>query len=117
MPISFPRALTGVTSACAALLLMFLAAAASQAAVPVELRVVETGGTTLIEQSQLTDTVTFRTDPGADCFGPPGGSGDEVTIHGPTALGAVVDGSRTGGALRPVSITDQFSFGLALCGL
>ena len=91
--------------------------AVSKAAVPVDLRVVDTDGFTMAQQTQFTDTVTFEASPDADCFGPPGGSGDDVTINGPTALGAVIDASQADADLRPVWVTDQFSFGLGLCAI
>jgi hypothetical protein len=117
MPNSSLRPRGGTLLAFAILLMALLAPAASAASVQVDLRVVETGGQTLADQTQFTDTVTFRTDPGADCFGPPGGSGNNATIQGPTAMGAMIDASLADSDLRPVSITDQFSFGLGLCGI
>jgi hypothetical protein len=82
-----------------------------------DLRVVNTAGTTLAEQSQVTGDVTIKTDPAAQCFGPPGGSGESVDVPGPSALGIVKDASQSNAALRPLSVTDQFSFGLGVCGI
>jgi hypothetical protein len=82
-----------------------------------DLRVVNTAGRTLAEQRQYTGTVQIRTDPNADCFGAPGGSGDRVRVPGATGLGIVRDALETDGDLRPLSVTDQFSFGLAVCGI
>ena len=87
------------------------------AAVPVDLRVVDTDGFTMAQQTQFTDTVTVKTSPDADCFGPPGGSGAEKTLSGPTALGAVWDASQADADLRPIWLTDQFGFGLGLCAI
>jgi hypothetical protein len=112
MPISRSRAAFVV-----GVLTFLLLPAASQAAVPVDLRVVDTDGFTMAQQTQFTDTVTFEASPQADCFGPPGGSGNDVTINGPTALGAVIDASQADADLRPVWITDQFSFGLGICAI
>jgi hypothetical protein len=81
------------------------------------LRVVNTAGTTLGDQSQVTGDVTIKTDPGAQCFGPPGGSGNDVAVPGPSALGIVQDALQTTATLRPLSVTDQFSFGLGVCGI
>src|SRR5919198_1342069 len=81
------------------------------------LRVVNTAGTTLADQSQVTGDVTIKTDPGATCFGPPGGSGNNVNVPGPSALGIVKDAADSNPALRPLSVTDQFSFGLGVCGI
>jgi hypothetical protein len=104
--------------ACLAFITMLLvpgvAAAASTTA---NLRVVNTAGTTLADQSQVTGDVTIKTDPGATCFGPPGGSGNNVNVPGPSALGIVKDASDSNPALRPLSVTDQFSFGLGVCGI
>src|SRR5919108_4032271 len=75
------------------------------------LRVVNTAGTTLANQSQVTGDVTIKTDPNATCFGPPGGSGNNVNVPGPSALGIVKD------AGLALSVTDQFSFGLGVCGI
>jgi hypothetical protein len=117
MHISSFRPRVGLLLACAAFLFLLIAPAAPTAPVPVDLRVVDTSGHTLAEHLQFTDTVTIKTDPEADCFGPPGGSGDDVTIQGPTALGAVADGGAVDSDLRPLSVTDQFSFGLGVCGI
>jgi hypothetical protein len=117
MHISSLRPRVGLLLACAAFVFLLIAPTARTAPVPVDLRVVDTPGETLAEHIQFTDTVTIRTDPEADCFGPPGGSGHDVTIQGPTALGAVADGGAVDGDLRPLSVTDQFSFGLGVCGI
>jgi hypothetical protein len=117
MHITSLRPRVALVLACAAFSFLLAVPAASAAPVPVELRVVDTSGQTLAEQLQYTSTVSITTDPGADCFGPPGGSGNDVTIEGPTALGAVADAADADGDLRPLSVTDQFSFGLAVCGI
>lgn len=91
-------------------------AGALAATTTADLRVVNTAGTTLAEQSQVTGDVTITTDPAAQCFGPPGGSGNNVNVPGPSALGIVKDASESTADLRPLSVTDQFSFGLGVCG-
>jgi hypothetical protein len=101
----------------AVLMFLLVAPAASMAAVPVDLRVVDTDGFTMAQQTQFTDTTTVKTSPEADCFGPPGGSGADETLNGPTALGAVWDASQADADLRPIWLTDQFSFGLGLCAI
>ena len=117
MPIS-SCSRAGVLAGCVVLLYLLLAPLASAAPVPVDLRVVDTAGFTMAEQTQYTDSVTFKSAPEADCFGPgTGGSGNDVTIQGPTALGAVVDASQADGDLRPIWVTDAFSFGLGLCAI
>lgn len=112
---------TKLTTLGAACLLGFAltipAAPAGAATTTANLRVVNTGGATLADQSQVTGDVTINTDPGADCFGPPGGSGAGVNVPGPSALGIVKDASDSSGALRPLSVTDQFGFGLGVCGI
>jgi hypothetical protein len=82
-----------------------------------DLRVVNTAGSTLAQFRQYTGTVRIKSDPQADCFGPPGGSGDTATVRGATGLGIVKDGLTWDRRLRPLSVTDQFSFGLAVCGI
>lgn len=104
-----------VCLASAAILLV--PAAAPAATTTAHLRVVNTAGTTLADQSQVSGDVTIKTDPGATCFGPPGGSGATVNVPGPSALGIVKDASDSNAALRPLSVTDQFGFGLGVCGI
>lgn len=95
-----------------------LTAASASASAPVELRTIDSDGSILAEQTQYTDTVSLKTDPDANCFGPgTGGSGDRVRVPGKTALGAVVDGDVADRDLRPVSVTDAFDFGLGVCGI
>lgn len=117
MPHSLLRTRAGLILFGCVLTCLFVAPAASAAPVPVDLRVVDTDGFTMTQQTQFTDTVTVKTSPEADCFGPPGGSGAEKTLHGPTALGAVWDASAADADLRPILLTDQFSFGLGLCAI
>ncbi|MFN8150103.1 MAG: hypothetical protein U0R24_03110 [Solirubrobacterales bacterium] len=96
-----------------------IAAAAKTKAVPAELRVVDGKGRVLAEQTQYTgNPSTIKTDPKATCFGPDdGGSGDKVEIPAPTAMSLLADGGATDSAIKPLSITDAFSFGLGLCGI
>jgi hypothetical protein len=70
-------------------------------------------GTTYIVDS----SVTVPTRPDADCFGPPGGSGQEFTYDQPTALSLLATAARTNAKVRPLSLTDQFGFGLGICGI
>jgi hypothetical protein len=103
--------------ACLAATMLLGPQMAQAATTTANVRVVNTAGTTLADQSQVTGDVAIKTDPGATCFGPPGGSGNSVNVPGPSALGIVRDASDTNPALRPLSVTDQFSFGLGLCGI
>ena len=110
--------LTTMGAAClSCLALAIVSAPASAGTTTAQLRVVNTAGTTLADQSQVTGDVTIRTDPGATCFGPPGGSGNNVVVPGPSALGLVKDTADSNPALRPLSVTDQFGFGLGVCGI
>src|SRR4051812_30238610 len=106
-------------AACLTCLALTLAAgpvpASAAGSALAHLRVV--GGPTLADQDQVTGDVTIKTDPNADCFGPPGGSGQSVAVPGPSALGIVKDAADSNGALRPLSVTDQFGFGLGVCGI
>jgi Domain of unknown function (DUF4430) len=113
----FSRTLAPGAVCLALIAALLLATGATAASTTAQLRVVNTTGTTLADQSQVTGDVSIKTDPGATCFGPPGGSGNTVNVPGPSALGIVKDASDTNAALRPLSITDQFSFGLGICGI
>jgi hypothetical protein len=89
---------------------------ASAASVAADLRV-QTPTRTLADHRQLTDTVRIRANPGALCFGQgSGGSGNTITLNGPTALGIVKDATASTRRLRPVLVTDAFGFGLGVCG-
>jgi hypothetical protein len=109
-----------LAAACAlALLLLPIAAAAlGEAKVPVRLRVVGGGGRVLAEETLRAGSARVPTSPRAECFGKgTGGSGKPVTIKGATALGLLGQAAASDAALRPLLITDHFSFGLALCGV
>src|SRR5204863_6843531 len=115
----FTDAAKGVALAAAVVIASLLLApgAAAAATKGGDLRVLSTAGRTLAEFRRYTGTVSIKTDPQADCFGPPGGSGNAVTVPGATGLGLVKDALASDRKLRPLSITDQFSFGLAVCGI
>lgn len=107
-------------AACALALALALVCAAPAAAkgVPAKLRVVGAGGRILAEEALATGTTTVPTSPQATCFGPAtGGSGKPATIHGATALGLLGQAAKSTRSLRPLLITDHFSFGLGLCGV
>jgi len=106
-------------AACAlafVLVLSFAAGAAAKRPVA-QLRVLGKGGRLLAERPLgLAGRVAVRTSPRADCFGAgTGGSGKVARVRGATPLGMLLRGSRRTGALRPVAVTDAFSFGLGLC--
>lgn len=104
----------GVLMASVAILLAIPASASGAATA--EVRVL--GPDFDLEQAFfVTGTANIPTDPDADCFfGGTGGSGDPVTLSGPTALGAVKHASNWHSGLLPFSITDEFEFGLGVCG-
>ncbi|HEX4730802.1 MAG TPA: hypothetical protein VH299_06010 [Solirubrobacterales bacterium] len=104
--------------ACALVLCVSLAVAASASATTATLRVVGTGNKVLAEQLVKTSNISVKTSPKATCFGSgTGGSGKPVALKGNTALGLLADGAKTIKALAPLTITDHFSFGLGLCGV
>jgi hypothetical protein len=120
MPIGSLRKPRGLIVACAvaALLAVPAIAGAKVKTVGGDLRVVGPSGQTLAQLTQYTASVQVPTDPNALCFGAgTGGSGNPVTIAGPTALGLVQDASATARDLRPLSVTDAFDFGLGVCGI
>jgi hypothetical protein len=105
-------------AACALVLCMALVAAASASATTATLRVVGKGNVVLAEQLIKTANVSVKTSPKATCFGAgTGGSGKSVALQGNTALGLLADGAQTIKQLAPLTISDHFSFGLALCGV
>jgi hypothetical protein len=75
-------------------------------------RVLDPGTTYIVD-----DDVTVPTRPDADCFGPPGGSGAEYTYDKPNAMSLLATAGRTTKAVAPLSLTDQFEFGLGICAI
>ena len=75
-------------------------------------------GKVLAEKTLRTGTTSIPTSPKATCFGKgTGGDGKAVSIEGPTALGLLAQAGSSNPALRPLLVSDHFSFGLALCGV
>ncbi len=109
---------SALTALCALLLLALVPAAASAKTVRAELRVltpteVLDPGTTYVVGPER-----VRTDPAADCnFGGAGGSGASYEFPTPTALSLLAAGAEARPGLRPLSITDEFGFGLAICAI
>jgi uncharacterized protein DUF4430/hemolysin type calcium-binding protein len=100
-------------SIVAALLLVAPAAVSAKPTIS-ELRVEVTGTRALAPgHSFVNDTGRFRTDTRPAC----GGSGGLKTVSGPSALGILPYGSRVDRDLRPVGVSDQFDFGLFVCGI
>jgi hypothetical protein len=97
---------------------MAFAANASAKGFKATLRVVGADNKVLAEQLVPTADISVKTSPKATCFGAgSGGSGEAVAVPGNTALGLLADGAKTISQLAPLSISDHFEFGLALCGV
>jgi len=109
-----------LAAACAlalSLTLCFTAVAAAKG-LQANLLVVGSGGKVLADKTVASANVSLKTNPKATCFGPDnGGSGDTVQVKGNTAMGLLASGAKTIPALKPLSITDAFDFGLAICGV
>lgn len=108
-----PLALAALTA-----LVLTVVPAAAGAAVTAKLRVLAPDrvldpGTSYI----VADSVTVPTRPDADCFGPPGGSGAEYSYERPNVLSLLATAGRTTPSVRTLSLTDQFGFGLGICGI
>lgn len=117
MPRLIPFRLAAACALALSLTLCFTAVAAAKG-LQADLLVVGSGGKVLADKSVTAADVSVKTSPKATCFGPDnGGSGDSVRVKGATAMGLLASGARTIGALRPLSITDAFDFGLAICGV
>ena len=117
MPRITPFRLAAVCALALSLTFAFTALAAAKG-LRADLRVVGSGGKVLAEKTVASANVSVKTSPKATCFGPgTGGSGDPVQLQGNTAMGLLASGAKTIPALRPLSISDHFDFGLALCGI
>ena len=102
----------------ALLALALLPVAADAATTPAKLRVltpqqVLDPGTTYY----VPNDISVPTTPEADCFGPPGGSGAEATFDSPNALSLLASAARADKNVSPLALTDQFGFGLGICGI
>lgn len=116
MPISRSNPLRGALLTLA-LATGFLAPQLASATTGADLRVIAEDGTQLAQVRQFTDTTNVPTSPKATCFfNSKGGSGKPFTIQGPTALGLAVDASDSIPVLQPILVTDEFGFGLGVCG-
>lgn len=116
-PRAFVPALLGVC--LLALSFASATAAAKPKTIPGGLRVVDSNGRSLAQQTQFTGSgLKVKTDRKADCFGQgTGGSGKRTAIPGHTALSQLADAGTSERSVRPLSISDHFDFGLALCGI
>jgi len=117
MPRLIPNRLVAACALALALSLSITAVAGAKG-FGAELRVVGANGKLLAEQTVTSGTTSVKTSPQATCFGKgTGGSGKSVSIAGNTAMGLLAKGAKSTAALRPLSISDSFDFGLALCGI
>jgi hypothetical protein len=103
---------------CVLIALALIPAAASAATTPAKLRVltpkgVIDPGTTYYVPNQT----TVKTSPDADCFGPPGGSGAEASYDSANALSLLASAAKADKSIAPLLLTDQFGFGLGICGI
>lgn len=108
-----------LVAACSLALILLLCSAALAAAkgTPAQLRVVA-GQKVLADQTLRTGATSVPTSPRAACFGPENaGSGKNVRVAGATPLGLLAQAARSTRALRPLLLTDAFSFGLGLCAI
>jgi hypothetical protein len=105
--------------ALASVLLLSLVASAAAKGLSAELRVIGKGNKVLAEQTVKTGAaISVKTSPKATCFGAKdGGSGKAVSIGANTAMGLLARASKSTASLRPLLLTDAFSFGLGLCGV
>ena len=117
MPRLIPFRLAAACALALSLTLCFTAVAAAKG-LQADLLVVGSGGKVLADKPVASANVAVKTSPKATCFGPDnGGSGETVQIKGNTAMGLLASGAKTTAALKPLSITDAFDFGLAICGV
>lgn len=117
MPRLIPFRLAAACALALSLTLVFTAVAAAKG-LTADLRVVGSGSKVLAEKPVTAANQTVKTSPQAICFGKDNaGSGENVQIKGNTAMGLLASGAKTTAALKPLSITDAFDFGLAICGI
>jgi hypothetical protein len=106
-------------AACSLAFILVLSCAALAVAkgTPAQLRVVA-GQKVLADQALRTGTTAVPTSRRAACFGKESvGSGRNARVAGATPLGLLAQAARSNRALRPLLVTDAFSFGLGLCAI
>jgi hypothetical protein len=117
MPSLIPSRLVAACGLALALSLPFAAVAGAKG-FTANLRVVGAGNKVLAEKTVKKADDLVKTSSKAVCFGSgSGGSGSPAAIEGTTPLGLLSFAATSTPALRPLLITDHFSFGLALCGI
>ncbi len=89
------------------------APSASAASVTSQLRVEADGHDIGPGWQYAHDSVTYDTSRSAAC----NGTGESGSITGPSALGPLVQGADYTRRLDPVQISDEFDFGLLVCGV
>jgi hypothetical protein len=103
-----------VLSAVAAVSCLLAGAGPAAAkAIPVDLRVEGANSRALTADRYLTSGTSVTTAQQAGCEG----TGATKQLAGPTALGVLVDGELVNRRLDPLLVSDQFSFGLLVCGV
>ncbi len=114
MKISASRSARRLTlSACTLAALAAAAPAAQAKPAAAELRV-EAGQTLTPSQTYLTDATRITTDTRKPACG---GSGRKKAVPGPSALSLLIDAAGVKPTLRPLGISDKFSFGLLVCSI
>jgi hypothetical protein len=118
MPTPVSRALLALSLAAFFVALVPSGASAADDVVA-KLRVVAASGAELDSgAAYVTNTEKIKTDKKAKCFiDGQGGSGDKVKLPGPTAMGLLETAGDLNPSLDPLSATDEFGFGLGLCGI
>jgi len=104
-----PGRVLATAAAISALAVPAAAGAAEQA----DLRV-EGSSKTLAAATYVTDTAKIRT-----TTAPPtcNGTGATKTVSGPTAIGLLASAAGATSALTPFAVSDEFDFGLLVCGI
>ena len=103
--------LSAATTVCC---LLAIAGPAAAKSIPVDLRVEGANGRALTADRYQTNSTKIKT-----AKQPPNcnGSGKTRKIPGTTALGTLVDGALVNSRLDPLLVSDEFSFGLLVCGI
>ncbi len=115
MKISASRSTRRLTvSACALAVLAAAVPSAEAEPVAAELRVQAEQETLAPGQTYLTDTASIATDTRKPACN---GSGEAKTVKGPSALGVLIDAAGVKRSLSPLGISDEFDFGLLVCGI
>ena len=103
-----------VLSAAVTVGCVLAAAVPAAASIPIDLRVEGASGRALTAdryQTDSTSVVTTKQPPGCN------GSGATKQLPGATALGTLVDGALVNSRLDPLLVSDEFDFGLLVCGI